>query len=211
MEQQARWRWYHGVGFYVAVQGLAFGLGKLAERTQRGTKAELGETVLGNESYNAFYNAKQQPIFAPPDWSFAPVWTLNNALCIWGLLRVLNMPKETQGRDAFLALQATTWASYTAFNGLYFGLRSPINGAIDTNIGLAATLASFYVALFHLRDSRVVLSQATIVPWLLLAAPTATAVAAWNNDEFYGTGPLAEPPQGWVKQPAATTSAQQHP
>ncbi|MEN9938837.1 MAG: hypothetical protein RLZZ387_5416 [Chloroflexota bacterium] len=78
-------------------------------------------------------------------------------------------------------------------------LRSPINGAISTNIGFAATVASIYVALFRLHDGQAALSQSTILPWLVLATATANTVAAWNRDEHYDVGPLLRPAAGWVK------------
>lgn len=194
-----RWRWYHGAAFYAGVQAVSFGLGKLAQRAGGTTTPTLGESLTGNDANNEFYNRLVQPVFAPADWVFAPVWTLNNALCIWGLLRALNMPHERPGRNAFVGLQLLVWACFTAFNATYFGLRSPINGAINTNIGLVATLASMYIAAARLKDGRVALSQSTILPWLVLASATATTVAAWNRDEFWDAGPLVEPAPRWRK------------
>ena len=127
------------------------------------------------------------------------MWTTNNALCIWGLLRVLNMPKDTLDRTAFLTLQGMVWLCFSLFNALYFGVRSPTNGAVDTNIGLAATIAIMYIAPFRLGDTRAALSRATILPWLVLASATATTVALWNRDEFYGTDALIDPEYEWVR------------
>ncbi|MDQ3257628.1 MAG: tryptophan-rich sensory protein [Acidobacteriota bacterium] len=143
----------------------------------------------------------KQPVFAPPDWSFAPAWTLNNALAIWGLLRVLNMPKQKSGRDAFISLQTAFWITFVAFNPLYFGLRSPVLGAIDTSLGLALTVASD-VAVSRLKGTETALSQSTTLLWLLLAAATATTMAAWNEDEFCNFRPLVEPSpsSAWMKQ-----------
>lgn len=192
-DKVVRWRWYHGLLFYAGVQALSFGLGKLVQRHDGQNHPKLGESLVGNSENDAFYNRLRQPVFAPPDWSFAPVWTLNNALCIWGGLHVLNLPKGTPGRQAFLSLQALVWLCFSAFNALYFGLRSPINGAINTNIGLLGTIATMYVALTQLKDRRAALSQSTILPWLVLASATATTVAAWNRDEHYDVGPCIEP------------------
>jgi tryptophan-rich sensory protein len=194
-----KWRWYHGVAFYGLVQAGSFGLGKLAQRARNQSKPRIAESLTGNADNNAFYNDLRQPVFAPPDWVFAPVWTLNNTLCIWGLLHVLNLPKDKPGRTAFLASQGTVWACFGAFNALYFGLRSPVNGAVNTNIGLAATLYSVYVALFHLKDRKAALSQATITPWLVLASTTATTVALWNKDDFYKLRPVIKPDEALVK------------
>ncbi|MBC8159584.1 MAG: tryptophan-rich sensory protein [Roseiflexaceae bacterium] len=193
------WRWYHGAIFYAGVQLLSFGLGKLAQRSKGASSPKLGESIAGNAANDDFYNRLTQPIFAPPAWSFAPVWTLNNVLCLWGLLRSLNMPVGRPGRAAFIGLQGVVWVSFASFNALYFGLRSPINGAASTLLGLLATVASIYVAVFRLRDRRVALSQSTILPWLVLASATATTVAAWNHDEYYEAGPFSAPVPGWAK------------
>lgn len=188
-----KWRWYHGVIFYAGVQAVSFGLGKLVKSVKQRSEPRLTEQIVGNESYDEFYNSLKQPVFAPPDWSFAPAWTLNNALAIWGLLRVLNMPEEKSGREEFIRLQTAFWITFVAFNPLYFGLRSPILGAIDTDIGLALTAASEYVAVSQLKDTETALSQSSTLLWLALAAATATTVAAWNEDEFFNSRPLVEP------------------
>lgn len=197
-----KWRWYHGVLFYAGVQAVSFGLGKLVQTVAKQSEPQLTEQIAGNSSYFEFYNELTQPVFAPPDWSFAPAWTLNNALMIWGLLRVLNMPKEKTGRDEFLALQAAFWITFVAFNPLYFGLRSPILGAIDTNIGLALTAAGVYVATSKLKDSKTAVLHSPTLLWLVLAAATATTVAVWNKDEFFNSRPLIEPAasSSWVKK-----------
>ena len=192
-DSRGAWRWYHGVAFYLSIQAVAFGLAKLVQRG-RGSEA-----LLGDEARNAFYNAKRQPVFAPPDWAFPPVWLINNALCIWGLLRVLNLPQATPGRGLFLRLQGLVWLCYATFNALYFGLRSPIGGALNTAVAFVASVASMWVAIARLRDRRVVLSQSTILPWLLLATPTAAAIATWNEDEYFEAGPFVEPSAAWVK------------
>lgn len=197
-----KWRWYHGVLLYAGVQAVSFGLAKIVKSFNERSEPKLTEQIAGNKDYNEFYNSQKQPVFAPPDWAFAPAWTLNNTLMIWGLLRALNMPKEKKGRDEFLALQAAFWVVFVAFNPLYFGLRSPILGAIDTNIGLILTAASEYVAVSKLKDTEVAVSQSTTLIWLTLAAVTATAIAAWNEDEFFGSRPFVEPSalSGWVKE-----------
>jgi tryptophan-rich sensory protein len=149
-----------------------------------------------------FYEAQVQPKFAPPAPVFAPVWFVNNALSLWGWLHVWRLPKDRPGRNAFLISQGVFWASFTTFNALYFGLRSTVAGAANTLVGFVAVASSVAVALGRLRDRRAALSQATTLPWLCLALPTATLIALWNRDEFYGAGPFAEPPSGWVKTPA---------
>lgn len=202
--ERPRFGWKAGVGFYLAVQATSFGLAWVAKRANGLSRPKPAESLVGNAANNDYYNSLRQPVFAPPDWAFPPVWTLNNALQIWGLLHVLNQDRTTPGRTAFLALQGGFWATFVAFNPLYFGLRSPILGAAVTQAGLGFTVGSA-VAAARMQDRRALASLATVLPWLLLAAPVSAAIARWNRDDFFNAGPFAEPAPGWVKGlPAAT-------
>lgn len=193
-----RYGWKAGLAFYIGIQAASFGLGLIAKRAKGQSQPRPGESLVGNEANNAYYNSLRQPVFAPPDWSFAPVWTLNNALQIWGLLHVLNLPRDTPGRSTFLALQSAFWGTFVAFNPLYFGLRSPILGSATTQAGLLLTTASAVVAL-QMEDRRALASLATVLPWLVIAGATSGSVALWNRDDLFDAGPFAEPPEGWVK------------
>jgi tryptophan-rich sensory protein len=194
-----KWRWYHGVLFYVAIQVISFGLSKLTEGLVGRGKAKLTESLTGNADSFNYSNSLKQPIFAPPDWVFVPVWLVNNAIAIWGLLYVANQPTNQPGRGAFLWLQGAIWSLYTAFITIFFGLRSPINGALNTILALVFTVASTVVAVSRLRDRKAILSQILLLPWLIFASFAGTVVALWNKDDFYGTGALVQPDAKWVK------------
>jgi tryptophan-rich sensory protein len=194
-----RFGWPAGLAVYAAAQAATFGLTWLAKR--KSGQNPTGPPIGGADD-KAMYNALRQPVFAPPDWAFGPAWTINNALQIWGLLHVLNLPPETPGRAAFLRWQAAFWATYVAFTPVFFGLRSPLLGTAVTVASLATTTASAGVAVVELRDRKALLSQATVWPWLVIAAGTAAAVALWNRDELLGIGPLADRPPGWEKNQA---------
>lgn len=195
--QQSRWRWYHGLAFYVVVQALTFGLSALVSTLNGNTTKNLRERTLGDVSY---FRALRQSVFAPPSWAFAPAWTLNNILVIWGTLRVLNKPVHTPGRDAYLALQAASWLNYTVFNAAYFSLRSPLNAFALTFTMFWLTIASGIVAIFGLKDSKVALSLATLFLWLIVALTAASFQALWNRDDLYHAGPFVEPVPQLLKQ-----------
>lgn len=182
-----RWRWYHGVAFYAIVQALTFGLSGLTSVVSGKRGKTLREDFFGDVNY---FRELKQSVFSPPSWVFAPAWTINNISVILGTWRVLNMPKNAPGRDAFLALQGVSWLNYTVFNAAYFSLRSPINAFVLTLSMFVLTILSGFVAIFRLRDTWVALALATLFVWLLVALAAGTFQAAWNYDELYHTGPF---------------------
>jgi tryptophan-rich sensory protein len=185
-----RWRWYHGLAFYAIAQVLTFGLQGLVTFARSNGRKTFREAL---EFDRDFYTGQKQPKFAPPPWLFGPAWTINNISVIYGNLRVLNMPETTQGRDAYLKLQALSWLDYVIFTSACFGLRSNINGAIVTISMFGLTIASLFVSIFRLKDTRVALSLATLFTWLTLASALSATIALWNRDELYDLGPFAEP------------------
>ena len=186
---QPQWRWYHGVAFYAIVQVLTFGLSGLTNVVTGKKSDNARDAIFGDVSY---FKGLKQSVFAPPSWVFGPAWTLNNIASIYGNLRVLNMPKNTPGRDTYIALQAASWLDYVIFNSAYFSLRSPINAFFLTLTMFLLTIASILVSIFQLKDTKVALSFATLFVWLIIALTAATFQAAWNRDELYKVGPFAE-------------------
>jgi tryptophan-rich sensory protein len=217
--------WLYGTLFFTCVQVISIGLSALAARTRRAhpqpepeievtpedSKPPLkppAATDTEAESFSAsaaafgefsFYESLTQPRFAPPAPAFPVVWAINNFLAIWGLLHVLRMPQDKVGRREFLACQSVSWLCYVSFGALFFGLRSTLLGMVNTIIMLGATLATVNIALVRLRDTKAALSQVTLVPWLLLAGPTATLIALWNRDRLLQRGPFSQPPPRLAK------------
>ena len=188
--EPAKWRWYHGLAFYIVVQLLTFGLAGLTSIVSGNKGETLRDNVFGNVSY---FSSLKQSIFTPPSWVFGPAWTINNFFAIWGTLAVLNKPKGTHGRNEYLALQGATWLNFVIFNAAYFSLRSPINAFVLTIIFAGLTVSSACVAIFRLKDTRVALSLSTLFVWLTVAATAATAQVLWNRDDLYNVGPFTEP------------------
>ena len=194
-EKARTWRWYHGVVFYVVTQLLVFGFSGLTSLVSGNTGKNAREIFFGNPSY---FRELKQSVVAPPSWVFGPAWTINNFFQIWGDLAVLNKPAGTPGRNAYLALQGATWLDFVLFNAGYFSLRSPINAFVLTIIFFALTIASGFVAIFRLKDTKVALSLATLFVWLIIASTAATFQMLWNRDDFYKVGPFLKPIPGLV-------------
>ena len=191
-----RWRWYHGVIFFIIVQATNFLLSGLVSSV-RGKRGGLRERFFGNVPY---FKRLKQSIFAPPSWTFGPVWTINNISEVWGLLLALNKPKGTPGRRLYLTLQGLTWLNFVVFNAGYFSLRSPINALVLTFTFFLLTVARLFVAIFGLKDSRVALSLATTIMWLMSALTAALFQAAWNRDDLYKVGPFIKPARRLLKK-----------
>lgn len=186
--EKPRWHWYHGIAFYIIIQALTFGLSGLVSITTGKKGKSARDMFIGDVSY---FRTLKQAVITPPSWAFAPAWTINNISVIWGNLNVLNKPAGTPGRNAYLALQAASWLDYVLFNAAYFSLRSPINALALTFLMFVVTVASGFIAIFRLKDTRAALSLATLFVWLLIALAAASFQAAWNHDELYNIGPFA--------------------
>lgn len=195
-ENRLRWRWYHGVAFWIIIQILTFGLSALVSAF-RDSRSKNIRDLVGDVSY---FTSLKQSIFTPPSWAFGPAWTINNFLTIWGTLHVLNKPLETPGRDAYLALQVASWVNFVAFNAAYFSLRSPLNALAITFTMFWLTIASAIVALLGLKDTKVALSLGTLFAWLIIALTAATFQVLWNHDDFYNVGPFVKPNRTLMKK-----------
>ena len=142
----------------------------------------------GYNGEEAFYNNFELPGIAPPDWLFAPVWLFNNITSLIALYIVANMPKEVPRRKLFLWLEGVMWLLFAIFSILYFGLRSPILGAVDTALGLAAT--TFSLRLAYDLDRRAFWYILPRFLWLLLATYVSVYVAIFNRDVLLNVGPF---------------------
>ena len=159
-----RFRFWHAALIFVAANALSV----------------LPAGLTGDE---AFYNAFSRPAVAPPDWLFAPVWLVLNVTSLVALARVANAPVRNRVRTAVLGLEAAGWLFFAVFNTLYFGLQSPVLGAVVTAAGLGVGVASFALCLAaHRRAAWLILPR---VLWLALATYVSVWVALHNADPFF--------------------------
>lgn len=136
----------------------------------------------------AFYNSFRQPDVAPPDWAFAPVWLFLNVTSLVALYRIANSPVRSAGRTLFLWSEGVGWVLFAAFTTVYFLLRSPVLGAVDTVAGLITGLVSLACASRLDRPSAGFILLRVL--WLALATYVSMFVALSNPDSFLGTGLL---------------------
>jgi translocator protein len=143
----------------------------------------LSIAPAGYNGEEIFYNNFIQPPLAPPDWSFAPVWLFNNITSLIGLYIIANLPDKSRERTLFLYMEGISWLLFAIFTALYFGLKSPILGAIDTALGLASTVISFFAA-YKLNKKAAFYILPRLI-WLILATYVSVYVACVNKDVFF--------------------------
>lgn len=130
-----------------------------------------------------FYNNFEQPPFSPPDWLFAPMWLFLNVTSLMALSIVANLPERSIRRRTFLILEGVGWVLFASFTMLYFWMRSPILGAIDTVAGLAVGFTSLACCIgISQRAAFFILLR---VLWLCLASYVSVYVAFHNTDDFF--------------------------
>lgn len=156
-----RYRWWH-----------AAAVGALAN-----VASALPAGYNGDEKY---YESLRTPRGAPPGWLFAPVWAANNTLTLMSNLRIANLPSETPLRRRALVAEAANWVLFSSFSGLYFGLRSPVLGAVDTAAGLVLT--GYSVGVTARLDRRAAWALMPRLLWLGFASYVSIATAVNSPD-----------------------------
>ena len=136
----------------------------------------------GFKGDGVFYNSFQQPNVAPPDWLFPPMWLFLNITSLIALYIIANSPKRPR-RQIFLLLEAFGWILFAIFTTLYFGLNSPILGAIDTVAGLIVAVASLICCYSVSREASILISFRAL--WFILASYVSVYVALNNVDPFF--------------------------
>jgi tryptophan-rich sensory protein len=99
-------------------------------------------------SISGWYSALNKPWFSPPNWVFAPVWTLLYILMGISAYLVFAKGMENEGiRDA-LSMFAVQLVLNVLWSFLFFGLHSPLLGLICIIAlwaAIAMTIMRFYL------------------------------------------------------------------
>lgn len=161
-----RFKWYHGVLFYIAIHILAAPWIQTPE----------------------YVNSQIRAPFSPPNWAFGPVWLTVTVFMTWAGLLLVNKTESTENRQPLLILQAITWICFLTFGWFYFGLHSPILGAVVTLTMLGVTVAS--VILGFGMDIRFVYALIPLLIWLVLASAVSVFQMLYNIDELFNIGPF---------------------
>ncbi len=78
-----------------------------------------------------WYAGLTKPLFNPPDWVFAPVWTTLFILMAFAVWRILRLPSATPVRARALASFYLQLVLNAAWSWMFFGANSPLLGLIN--------------------------------------------------------------------------------
>lgn len=169
MNKSKRFRWWHGA-LILVVANL------------------ISAIPAGYNGDEVFYTTFDLPEIAPPAWAFAPAWLFNNITSLYALYTVANLPEQSSKRTYFICAESINWVLFSVFTIVYFGMKSPILGAVDTLLGLIFTTISLILSLAL--SKRAALAILPRLLWLLLASYVSVYVAIANRDEFFAFGPF---------------------
>lgn len=132
--------------------------------------------VFASRSIETWYKTLAKPSFAPPNWVFAPAWTILYiaigiaAYLVW--IRGSQLPEVRTALTVFLIQLALNFS----WTPVFFGLRSPIGGLIIISILLAVIIVT--LVLFW----RISLPAGLLlIPYLLwVSFATALNFAIWQ-------------------------------
>jgi len=104
-------------------------------------------SVFTAPQIGTWYASLAKPVWNPPNWLFAPVWTTLFVLMGISLYLVWNKGFKTRGVKIALVIFGAQFALNVLWSFLFFGLQSPLYGFIEIIalwIMIAATIIAFY-------------------------------------------------------------------
>ncbi len=116
--------------------------GSRAARLALAVLPVVAASALGSLATRAniptWYAGLEKPFFTPPNWVFAPVWTVLFAMIALAAYRILSVPRDHPGRAGALWAYGAQLVLNTAWSVAFFGLRSPGLGLIVIALLIAA-------------------------------------------------------------------------
>lgn len=106
----------------------------------------VGACILGQlataPNLVPWYEGLAKPFFNPPNWLFAPAWTLLYALMIYSVWRILNIRRHHAAKKTALILFFSQLALNALWPALFFALHNPLAGLLEIIPQLILILAT---------------------------------------------------------------------
>jgi translocator protein len=126
-----------------------------------------------------WYSALSKPVFTPPGWVFAPVWTALYALMALAVWRILRLPRSTPGRGTALLIFFVQLAFNAAWSWMFFAARNPLLGLINIVPQFVVILAT--IVAFHRLDRTAAWCLAPLAAWVAFASVLNFAIWRLNG------------------------------
>lgn len=107
----------------------------------------LSGTPFTISAIPTWYAGLAKPFFAPPNWLFGPVWTLLYFLMGVSVFLIWKQGEKNKKVQAALTFFLIQLALNFLWTILFFGLKSPLLGLIETAamwVAIVATIRAFY-------------------------------------------------------------------
>ena len=139
--------------------------------------------VLGSISTRpaipVWYASLNKPFFTPPNWVFAPAWTILYLMMAYAFWRILILPASQPGRRAAIVAFLVQITFNALWSIAFFGLRSPAAGlAVVLVFWLAIAVT---IAKFRPLDAVAAWLLAPYLAWTTFAAALNIGVFALNR------------------------------
>lgn len=123
-----------------------------------------------------WYATIEKPWFNPPNWVFAPVWTILFAMMAIAFWRILQVPTGTPGRRGAIVAYLVQLVLNAAWSIAFFGLNSPGAGLVVIGVFLVAIAVT--VRRFAALDRTAAWLLAPYLAWVSFA--TILNAAIWR-------------------------------
>ncbi len=107
--------------------------------------SSVGGTVT-RPQIQGWYATIDKPWFNPPNWVFAPVWTILFAMMAVAFWRILQVPRGTPGRTGAIVAYLVQLALNAGWSLAFFGMNSPGLGLVVIGcflVAIAVTVRRF--------------------------------------------------------------------
>ena len=137
-------------------------------------------SIFTIQSIPTWYASLIKPPFSPPNWLFAPVWTLLYALMGIAAFLIWEKKRGAQKQSATAALNmfGAQLVLNVLWSVLFFGLRSPLLGVLSI-IPLFLTIA-LAMRQFHPIDKRAFWLMVPYILWVGFASLLNLSIFALN-------------------------------
>ena len=138
--------------------------------------ASVAAQIATYQNVAPWHASLVKPAFNPPNWIFAPVWTILYALMAFAVWRILRPPLTSTARRSALTLFFVQLALNAAWSWMFFGANSPLLGLINIVPQLLVVVATVFA--FHRLDRVAAWCLVPLAAWVAFAS--ALNLAIWR-------------------------------